>query len=260
MSARSRSNCSRRIKNTNCNSIFITIYFLLSLALTSNLGKSIIAVAASVKAKGASYEITEIGSNAEASVVGGTNCKDTNEEFEVHNEEQGKVTTQKITCWDAIHSDPILCSRQVVQQKCPFACNRCCEDSISEFESIYPDLDFSTAKNCSMVKTNPELCYKDKIWRDKCQLSCKTCSCKSNDVFFQRRDNGMMQSCAKVITNPRRCNIETFQQNCPTLCDTCDIVFPPSEVEQNYNSTCEIDAKLSFPSIDEAPYYGYHSD
>ena len=146
-----------------------------------------------------------------------------------------------------------LCTIPVVRKNCKYTCSKCCEDKTEEFRQVFPDLSWTTMKSCSMVKNHPEVCMKSKKWRDHCPRSCDVCPCFDNPGQFRRKENGRSLSCQLAVSNPKKCGTRLFSENCPQTCNLCPMPEP-------YEPTCEIDAKLSFPPLDEIEYYGYSSD
>ena len=184
----------------------------------------------------------------------------------------GNGTTQY--CINA-KKNPKLCRITEVQQNCQYTCTKCCKDKKGTFKSAYPDLDLNTKKRCSMVKMNPGLCNKSIRWRNNCAKSCGTCPCFDNPGEFilqERKKNDLDVATTTTTTNSttsnnntltchyvamnrkKRCQKRLFRNNCPHTCNLC-----PNTVV-NLMSKCEIDAKLSYPSFNDAEYYGYSSD
>ena len=105
-----------------------------------------------------------------------------------------------------------------------------------------------------MVQSHPDVCRKSKKWRDQCPMSCGICPCYDSKTKFQRTNGGRFLSCYTVQKNDSKCEKDDiFKEKCPLTCNTCPKM-------KEYGPVCEIDAKVAFPDIEDAPYYGYHSD
>lgn len=188
-------------------------------------------------------------------VVRATTAKESNNKYEDTSEKFQLGDGSYKTCWH-IRDIPNACSTQpIFREKCPYSCNLHCEDTEEIFQSYHPDLDWSTNKQCSMIDNHPEmnLCQKSKRFRKNCPNSCELCPCLDNKGTFQKREGGKMLSCIMAKQNTKKCRFDAFKENCRKTCNTCPIT-------KSYERTCEIDAKVSFPTLDEAQFYGYHSD
>ncbi len=179
-------------------------------------------------------------------LVPSSGCRDTEKEFQLDDEK----TPQ--TCFDA-KINPELCNFSTVREKCNYTCFKCCEDQKEDFFQIYPDLSWETPKKCSMIQQHPDLCEKSQKWRDSCPRSCGTCPCFDNPGKFIQRVNGVPRSCFIAAQNSNKCKMRLFRENCPRTCNIC----PKPKV---FKLRCDIDAKLSYPALDEIEYYGYSSD
>ncbi len=204
-----------------------------------------------------------------------TSCRDRKGRFSLKGD--------KYTCWNARQDQSLCTTFPALRKKCPLSCNSCCIDNPREFDSIYPDFNLNKQKTCSMIPRilqdlNVDLCEKSRRWRNECPVSCGICPCSDTVGKFELQRNytdnensnnysitvsvptwnesrtETKTSCHPVRIKQSKCRWDVYKEKCPQTCNTC----PPKI--RTYEQLCEIDAKLSFPEIEDAPYYGYHSD
>lgn len=162
-------------------------------------------------------------------------CEDSTEVFDIGN------GTSK-TC-DVAVNDPTNCDKEVFQSNCPRSCNTCCRDNPDSFPITNERI-----LRCRRFKHRPELCNDD-LFRTNCPASCGICPCRDHTGKFTNKV-GRKRSCIYIQDKLVKCRNSMYASNCPATCNTC----------REYNLVCKIDAELSFPSISEADFYGYHND